>query len=687
MFRGFRTLCLGGLLFAHGALSSQDLPRHILALYDSNRSQTTTRNHVHANAEVILNHLGLIVDYWNIADGLPGEQSMVRYRGVLTWFYENEMPHPEAYLKWAKRQVANGKNFVVLGNIGAFKDSETGLFVPLKKINDLAEQIGFRVESGFTTENPHLVELVEKIPQMVEFERSLDHELSNYEKFRVTDTAATSYLKVRRKDMQDSESSLILTTPHGGFAASGYVLYENGENYNKQWRLNPFRFFEAAFALQGQPRPDVTTLNGMRIWCSHIDGDAFISRSQVRQDAVCAEIIRDEILRKYEWPTSVSVVVGEVQRDEKFENIARSIFKMDWVEAASHSHAHPFYWADDYPNKDKYRYRHLPLPGYKFDVKTEVVGSVNYINEKLLPTGKSVQNFFWTGNCEPTVEAIALCDQIGVNNINGGDTVFDKTYPSYTGVAPIGADVGGYRQIYAPNANENIYTNDWQGPFYGFKFVTSTFQNTESPVRLKPINVYYHFYSGEKWAALNALRKVMAETIVQDVAPIFVSQYTQVAAGFYTARFERLSENTWQAKNYGACRTVRFDQEDRFVDLEESSNVLGFNHYQGSLYVHLGTEKEATIALTSSKPQVTYLQRASHDVDRWSAAPDRISFRTQGFGKGDFTIANAARNHTFKIAMTGSTKATFNAASDADGTLRFLHPMRGPVAVTVTVLN
>ena len=88
--------------------------------------------------------------------------------------------------------------------------------------------------------------------------------------------------------------------------------------------------------LKGEPRPDVTTLNGLRVWSSHIDGDALISRSEVKPSTYCGEIIRDEILNRYKWPVSVSVVVGEVETDPKFENIARSIYRLDWVEAASH---------------------------------------------------------------------------------------------------------------------------------------------------------------------------------------------------------------------------------------------------------------------------------------------------------------------------------------------------------------
>ena len=52
--------------------------------------------------------------------------------------------------------------------------------------------------------------------------------------------------------------------------------------------------------------------------------------------------------------------------------------------------------------------------------------------------------------------------------------------------------------------NENVYTNDWTGPFYGFRDVIDTFRMTGEPRRLKPINLYYHTYSASKVAALKA---------------------------------------------------------------------------------------------------------------------------------------------------------------------------------------
>ncbi|MFQ5603956.1 MAG: hypothetical protein ACE5HS_11870 [bacterium] len=670
------------LILVVGAVNGAPRSRHVLALYNSEQGQTPTANLIHENSEVILNHLGLTVDYWDIKHVLPDESTMQKYFGVIAWFHGNFTRDVNFYIRWMIAQLEADKKLLIFGDLLPANYSA----VASARLDKLFKLLGFKVLGDWTNDIT-LIELVWEDVEMMEFERKLVYEMSSYLRVVSTHSANRVYLRLKRKDLADSESDIVLTTPAGGFAPTPYVYYQNPKNFKKAWRIDPFRFFDEALGIQNYPRPDVTTLNGQRIWCSHIDGDALISQSEIKPNTVCGEIIRDEILQKYPWPVSVSVVVAEVEKSPKFKQIARAIYRLPWIEAASHSYSHPFYWADDYKDAENYESRHLPVAGYQFNIKTEVVGSVNYINKNLLPENKNVRSFFWTGNCEPTAEAVKYCDLINVSNFNGGDTVFDDTYRSYTNVTPLSAQVGERRQIYSPNANENIYTNNWQGPFYGFKLVLDTFKNTESPIRIKPINVYYHFYSGEKWASLNALKEVMEKTMAQEVAPLFVSEYIDVVEGFYSTRIEQIAPEQWEVKDFGACTTIRFDNTQKYPDFKKSSGVLGFLHYQGSLYVHLNLQKSAKIVLTSRKPRVVYLERASHRVKKWRASSQKISFQTRGFGKGRFVLANLTKNKKYNLNIEEFTEGNKSRSkrltvhSDSQGKLAFLHPMTGSVSV------
>src|SRR5690606_6250210 len=143
-----------------------------------------------------------------------------------------------------------------------------------------------------------------------------------------------------------------------------------------------------------------------------------------------------------------------------------------------------------------------------FDLDREISGSIDYINQRLAPPGKKVEALLWTGNAAARPLALRKAAQAGVLTINGGTTVITKSKSSWTNIAPYGVakgDAPDEYQVYAATMNENVYTNDWLGPFYGFNRVLETFAMTDEPIRFKALDIYYHFYSATKKASLAAL--------------------------------------------------------------------------------------------------------------------------------------------------------------------------------------
>ena len=132
----------------------------------------------------------------------------------------------------------------------------------------------------------------------------------------------------------------------------------------------------------------------------------------------------------------------------------------------------------------------------------------------------------------PWEDPLRLTREAHVQNINGGDTRFDPEYPAYASVAPIGRPVGKERQIYNSSSNENTYTDLWMSNFHAFMYLKKTVDNTESPIRLSAMSIYYHIYSGEKQAALNTLLGNLNYARTLDIAPITTAHYTHIAEGF-----------------------------------------------------------------------------------------------------------------------------------------------------------
>ena len=159
-----------------------------------------------------------------------------------------------------------------------------------------------------------------------------------------------------------------------------------------------------------------------------------------------------------------------------------------------------------------------------------------------------------------------------------------------------------------------------------------TYENTERPRRVAPVNVYYHYYSGERVASLAALHYVHEWVLRQPLARIFTSEYLAIVAGFRTARIARVPEG-WRISGHGALSTVRFDDTRAHLDLDRSSGVLGYLHHQGALYVHLAGPGPALIALRDRPPATAYLVQASHRVTAWKRDAGRVALTLSGLGE------------------------------------------------------
>jgi hypothetical protein len=251
----------------------------------------------------------------------------------------------------------------------------------------------------------------------------------------------------------------------------------------------------------------------------------------------------------------------------------------------------------------------------------------------------------WSANIPPSEEAIAATKAAKVRNINGGDSRFDRAYPSHAWIAPLGRQVGNHWQIYASNSNENAYTDNWTQRYFGFQHLVQTLRNTETPVRIKPINLYYHMYSGERTSSLAALRSNLDFIQRQEIAPITTSRYAAIADGFYSTKIIAEDKNRWRFENRDALQTIRFDQATlKTVDFSRSEGVVGQRHYQGSLYVALDDTHPAPV-ITLTKPEKTdqeppasrpYLVQSRWRVFALESTRERVRFNSAGFGPGEF---------------------------------------------------
>lgn len=287
---------------------------------------------------------------------------------------------------------------------------------------------------------------------------------------------------------------------------------------------------------------------------------------------------------------------------------------------ASHTYSHPFFWraleGGEGPSlKDTLYGYFMPIPGYEGSLEREIAGSVDYINRRLAPADKPTAVYLWSGDARPGERALRLVREAGLLNVNGGNTrpiPYDSELAAFW---PDARPVGDELQVYAPVMNENVYTNEWTGPFFGFRNVIDTFRILEDKGRLKSIGIYYHFYSATKPEALKALQEVYQYALSQPVTPLFLSEYARrVQMQYRSALLEdETGAFTWRGRF--SPHTVRIPTH-RYPDLERSSGAAGYHDAAGHRYVHLFSE-QPRLVLADQPTTGPWLEQANAVVSHW----------------------------------------------------------------------
>ena len=619
-------------------LRAENVKRSILAIFDDEIEY----NFIHKSLESVLNYYGFKVDYLNSEDRYP--QNISQYRAVLTWAIDEDFYNAEALHQLLGKAQSTGVHLIFLGQIPGYIEKKSGS--PLPELHGaLLKRLGIKI-GRYNLMNPLFMQAERIIPELVDFEQQFVFKgivLPNIESFANDNSVA---LTVVEKQGHKLKSDLVVTAPWGGYALNPAVFEGKPKSPLRRWILNPFQFLEKALDLGSYPIPDITTWNGCRAIYCHIDGDGFEGICRFDKKRLCAEVVFEDVIEKYKYPHTLSLIhiyfdpevttvfqdaivdakiystskipISELTR-ERWIKVAKRLFAPSLVEAGLHGYCHPLNWEE--------RENALRAPQGKFSLDDEIFLSKK-IYSNLMPE-KPPMIFLWTGDCAPTEEALKKCSEAGLLNINGGDSLFDQTFNSYMHVAPLYRQLGRYIQVHSSAANENIYTNNWQGPFYGFRNVIETFQRTGSPRRMSPVNVYYHFYSGEMMASVQALHEIFDWAAQQELIPIRTSDYVKSVHGFISAEIEPIPEG-WRIKNFAGLRTLRFEGELRQPDMMASCNLWGYYRQDQQLYVHLKPSESAEIHW-SEKAQQPRLEKANCVVNHWSITDQHLTVECWGY--------------------------------------------------------
>ncbi|CAG9230420.1 Sugar ABC transporter [Burkholderia vietnamiensis] len=633
------------------------LPRKVLIVQNRDADTPVDETRGVRDFAMPLNYLGYDVEYADLDGPLPTDITPDRYAGVVAWIEGAEPADPTRWRRWIDARIADHVPVAFMGQFGFDAAQEEGAALDLQP-----------VPGPFTAP----LSVVARDP-MMGFEIDPRPDARDLVGMRV---GSHSRVLLRLASAGTNVDAAAIT-PWGGYTLSPYTVVSLNGIGQTRWAIQPLAFVTDALRLVRMPSPSVTTENGRRLFMTHVDGDGYASRAEFPGADYSGDALYQRIFTRYKVPMTLSVIEGEVgpsglypKLSPRLEALARQMFALPWVQIGSHTYSHPFQMADlDAATGARVDHRNdvergnggdtafsLNIPGYTFDLDREIAGSIAYIDSRLAPPGKRTEVLQWPGDCEPPAIAVRKAYAAGVQNINGGDTIIRKSVNSWTHIAPLGVDKGpGAYQVYAPNQDENVYTNNWQGPFYGFTQVLETYDMTEHPYRFKPIDVYYHMYSGTKIASLRALDQIYTTVLKQPVLPVYITDYTHKVLdwrGFAVAR--EMAGGAWVVRGNGDVRELHWPRND-VPDLHASQGVTGYARGPDGLYIHIAdgaarvvferdTESGVRGGVQPHGPGGTpYIAQANGFVRNFHRTVDGMSFEFGGYYQPFVELADAQR--------------------------------------------
>ena len=338
------------------------------------------------------------------------------------------------------------------------------------------------------------------------------------------------------------------------------------------------------------PVPDTTTREGRRVFYSHIDSSGFSTPSTLPGFPLCSEVMRDRILDHYLLPVTVSVCEADLRawlpgqqagEAERLEHIARSIFEMPQIQAASNSLSRPSQWTAGIDITSTLNDRARTT---RHDMEREIAGSMSYIHRQLLPRGKGVDLMLWPANATPTTEALRYCRAMNV-----------ECLPATTSLDPITSHVA-----------------------------------TANSIRLQPFALRCSFADVRTEAGVAALEKTLDACAAEPLHAMTAAAYAASVRDAQRTRILRAAADHWIILNAGACRTLRLPVTAGLPDMARCQGVSGYNVHQGQLYIHTMGKARTELVLTSNNPaRHIHLAECSTSVAFMELSAGRATFQVR----------------------------------------------------------
>ena len=643
--RGFGIVALLSMiaLAQSGAAQTCDIrapaaeSRTILAVYDGHRVTDPRFSDIHRHLELPLNHLGYRLVYQDISDlgsaeSLPAELA-ADLVAVVGWF-DGPLPSGDDYARWATRIAApcgSAVRVLALGHPGVAMSGPTSA--------DSAaylDRLGLRAP-GYEQAVGHLSRIASADPAMIGAEADFLLRPAAYPDLQAQG-GAQSHLRIAARPGPDEGGlDLVVIGPRGAFAQQDALLSRDDRLAAPMWILDPFAFLTAALAPAGggagappdpRPVPDVTTMQGLRLFFATVGAEGWLTEEPARQIGetvmIGAERLeRDLIAPNGDLPVTVAVLTGDLDPAMagplagRGLGAAERILALPDVAPATNGRVLVRDWpAMAVAGEDAAAPEGATLVGNAIRVlggdltmgrgRVSAHGRTKYPAGTVLPTveiGGAVEVtarlarrdrnkvcVLWPDGALPPAEALESAWQTAGCAIGGGAYRSDSDLPLLGNLVPLAATVGTQLQVYSPMGSDSSFGSLSGGTRAddGFHGLLRMAQWSESPRRLAALQLSYDAGAALGFGARSTVRRVLDEVRAGPFLPVTARRYVAAVQGFQTVRLARQGALAWAVEDRGGLQTLRFDDAGGLaLALDASSGVLGANRAGEHLYVAL----------------------------------------------------------------------------------------------------
>ena len=414
------------------------------------------------------------------------------------------------------------------------------------------------------------------------------------------------------------------------------------------------------------PAVDTTTRDGRRVFFSHISGEGFTRPSTLPGFTMCAEVMRQRILKRFYLPFTVAVCEADLRGwrpgqnpadAPRNEQLARSIYEMPNIAAASNSFSMPAHWTADESISGPLN-EHAKSP--RRDVQREVAGSMTYIHNKLLPAGKSVSLMLWPDFAPPTPEALSFCRSIGVQSLtrtrHGDAAVLElvSSGPQYAA----GMDHSVSTEVFA-SARAPVTPGEQ----------LAHFQSTAAARRTTPVAVGGSFLDAQNGEKLADLEKLLDWCVEQPLRAMPAAQYAASVRDAMQTRILRVAEGHWIVLNGGQARTLRLPASCGVPDLGRSRGISGYAVQDDQIYIHTLGRPRCEIVLTQEKSETPdlHLVECSAHIEFYEMASRRAIFKVHDWRPVEVVLGGFEPHGLCAYNENGR---PYSATADARGIVR-----------------